>query len=73
MRRIAGNILPWAIVALIGLFFYRTLADNWAKLDDFNFSFTTGSLFGVVIFTLAVVASGILWGRILLSTIWGED
>jgi glycosyltransferase 2 family protein len=65
LYKAAIKILPWLVVAGIGLFFYRTLKDNYDKLGDVSFEIDGWVLLGILSFTLAVVVSGILWGRLL--------
>lgn len=59
------RILSWTIILLIGWFFYRSLSENWHKLKDVELSITPGVIIGIVLFTLAVVVSGVLWGYLL--------
>ncbi len=60
-------IVPWIVIGVVGWFFYRTLASNWDKIGDISLSLNIGVVLGVVAFTLAVVVSGGLWGRMLGS------
>lgn len=66
-KKILLKILPWLVVAGVGYFFYETLRNNWGSLqaETGSLSFDAWAALGVACFTLAVVLSGILWGRML--------
>jgi len=59
------RLLPIVIVLSVSWFFYRTLSQNWEKLDGIDLSVDTSSFMGAVLFTAAVVVSGHLWGKML--------
>jgi glycosyltransferase 2 family protein len=64
-KKTFSRLLPIAIVAAVGWFFYRTLSENWDKLDGVDLSLGTSSFIGAILFTAAVVVSGYLWGKML--------
>lgn len=61
------SLAGWAIVALVGFFFYRTLSENWSNIESIDLSFDTSAALGVIVFVIAVVVSGGLWGSLLKS------
>lgn len=63
--RVLSRILPWLVVGAVAVFFWRTIANNLDSLRDVSIRIDAWLVGSVVIFTLAVVVSGILWGRIL--------
>lgn len=70
-KRIALTLLPWVVIGAIAVFFYRTLADSWSRLDGLSLSIDGWIVLGVTSFTLAIIVSGVLWGR-LLSKLSGQ-
>lgn len=64
-KKFITSILPWLVVGSVGFLFYRTLSDNWQKLEGIRFSVDVWAISGTILFTLAVVVSGILWGKLL--------
>ena len=72
MKKAGLRILPWTIITLVAFFFGKALVDNWKNIDDSTFHFNWLALPGVVLLVLAVVMSGLLWGR-LLSGLAGRN
>jgi uncharacterized membrane protein YbhN (UPF0104 family) len=66
IKKIFIHFGPWVVIGAVALFFIRTLSDNWHRLDTINFSLSVWGFMGVILFMLAVVLSGILWGRLLM-------
>lgn len=58
------SVFGWLIVAIVGYFFWRSLSRNWDKVQDISISFGPESVAVVVLFVLAVVMSGYLWGLV---------
>lgn len=67
IKKILTWAFPWVIIGCIAVLFYRTLSDNWHKLDGVNFTINVFALTGMLMFMLAVIVSGILWGRLLVK------
>ncbi len=65
MKRLLLRILPWIVIVTVVYFFGRTLADNWHKVESTTFYFNWLAIPGIVLLVLAVVVSGVLWGRLL--------
>lgn len=65
LKRIALKLLPWVVVGVVGYFFYQTLAANWEQLGDVSLSVDGWIVASIVLFVLAVLVTGTLWGRLL--------
>lgn len=63
--KVAAKVLPWAIVAAVAIFFWRAIAANLDSLRDVRLSVDAWIIGGTVLLSLAVIASGLLWGRIV--------
>lgn len=63
--KLLKRILPWIVVAVVGWFFYTALRDNWEALEGVSIWPNWQILVAIVLFTLAVVVSGWLWGGLL--------
>jgi len=63
--KLASKILPWVIIIAIALLFWRALSNNIEALRDVDLHLDWWLVGGTVLFTLAVVVSGLLWGRLL--------
>lgn len=61
-------MLTAGVVALVGYFFVRALADNWAAVREIDLAVNGYSIGAVLLFAGAVVVSGLLWGS-MLSTL----
>jgi len=59
------NLLTTAIVFIVGHYFYNSLSNNWELVSKINLRFNWLSILAILMFVLAVVASGYLWGKIL--------
>lgn len=64
-KKIIIKILPWAVVALVVYFFSKSLSKNYHNLGDIDVSFNIFAAVGILLFTLAVITSGILWSKLL--------
>lgn len=53
------------VVALVGYFFFRALADNWAAVREIDLAVNGYSIGAVLLFAVAVMVSGLLWGSML--------
>lgn len=60
-----SKFFSYLLVLLVGVFFIRSLKNNWDKLQGVNFSPDTLVVLAVLSFILSVVITGLLWGRIL--------
>lgn len=69
MKRPLLRILPWVVIATVVYFFGKTLADNWHKVENTTFYFNWLAVPGVTLLVLAVIVSGMLWGRLLSGII----
>lgn len=58
-------VLTAVVVAVVGVLFTRTLARNWDALADVDLRPDAWVVGAVVLFALAVVLSGVLWGRMI--------
>lgn len=59
------RLIAVVVIALVGYFFYISLANNWQEVREISFTFNTLSLIAIMFFTLAVIVTGWSWGRIL--------
>lgn len=59
------GLLGWSVVAVVGVFFYVTLKENWSNLEGVNLQFDAWAALGLLAFVVAVVMSGWLWGKLL--------
>src|SRR5690625_3100324 len=64
-RRALRWVLTAVVVAVVGVLFTRTLARNWDALADVDLRPDAWVVGAVVLFALAVVLSGVLWGRMI--------
>lgn len=65
------NLLTTVLVVVVGYFFWRTLSRNLDAVKSIDFSVNGWTIGSVVVFALAVVVSGVLWGR-MVSQLSGE-
>lgn len=63
--RIAARILPWVVIGAVAIFFWRAITSNLDSLRDVEIAVDGWLVGSIVLFTLAVVVSGMLWGRML--------
>lgn len=59
------KLLPLIIIGITAYFFTSTLVRNWQNLDDVSLTPNTYSVVATLLFLLAVVISGLLWGSLL--------
>lgn len=64
-KRHLRTVLGWLVIVFTGYFFARALEKNWSNLQEINFSVNAYTAISIILFTLAVVYSGLLWGRIV--------
>ena len=69
-KQLLLQVLSWAVVLAVVVFFVRTLQTNWQKLSDVDLQVDVWGIMAFGCFVLAVVVSGVLWGRLVnhLST-----
>src|SRR5690606_40597768 len=60
------------VLAVVGYFFGRSLAQNWDAVRQIDFTVDGWSVVAVVLFALAVPVSGLLWGR-MTAELSGTD
>lgn len=65
MKSYLIKIIPWLIVGLVGYFFVHTILDNIQSLKDTQLQLNNEVVIGTSLFVLAVVISGILWGKLI--------
>jgi|AntRauTorckE6833_2_1112554.scaffolds.fasta_scaffold03847_5 uncharacterized membrane protein YbhN (UPF0104 family) len=58
------NIVGWGVVVLIGYFFWRALSRNWERVQEINIGVTLEAIIATLLFALAVLVSGYLWGMV---------
>lgn len=63
--RWARGAVGFAVVAIVGFFFYRALRANWSSLAAKDLSLGWWALWVTLVFVVAVAVSGWLWGRIV--------
>ena len=63
--RLLRMTLPWIVVGSVGYFFYQALANSQEQLRDLTIGLNGVSFLSILAFTLAVIVSGLLWGRLL--------
>ncbi len=64
-NKVFRTIFAWVIIGLITYFFGKSLINNWSQLQDVHLSFNTWSIVSIVLFALAVVWTGVLWGKLI--------
>lgn len=69
MKKQLQRIITPLLVGAITYFFYITLQKNWHSIQQEGVSFAINweSIFAMMLFALAVVVSGVLWGRVLAT------
>jgi uncharacterized membrane protein YbhN (UPF0104 family) len=58
-------VFAWAVIGATAYFFARALIKNWHNLEGVDLSVDGWTAAGIVLFALAVVSSGTLWGSIV--------
>ncbi|MBN2176314.1 MAG: flippase-like domain-containing protein [Demequinaceae bacterium] len=64
-KRLLRGAAGAAVVAIVALFFWRALRDNWAEIREIDLSVGWWTAGTVALFVAAVAVSGSLWGRIM--------
>ncbi len=62
-KKLLRGALTLAVLGVVAYFFGRTLVRNADALSAVDFTFSIGGAVAILLFTLAVVISGLLWGR----------
>lgn len=63
---IFSKIIGSAVIIATGYFFFKTLSRNWGKIQEYEVSLNYfGVCLGIFFLVIAVILSGILWGKIL--------
>lgn len=57
--------LGWSVVLATSYFFIRALSRNWDNIQTIDFSVNVLSIISILLFTSAVIYSGLLWGGVL--------
>lgn len=65
VQRVIRASLPLAVVAVVAYFFAVSLQRNWHNLDGVSLRPNAYTVLAVFFLVLAVVVSGLLWGKIL--------
>lgn len=64
-KRLLRGGVTVVVLAVVVYFFGRGLADNWAAVREIDVAVNAWSVAAVLLFALAVVLSGLLWGSML--------
>lgn len=64
-KKLIRTGLAWIVIGAVAYFFGKSLADNWDNIQEIGISFNGYSVAALIVFVLAVLHSGILWGQIL--------
>lgn len=64
-------VAAWAVILATAYFFTKALIRNWHNLKGVDLSVDGWTIAGILLFALAVVSSGVLWGSIV-GTISGR-
>jgi hypothetical protein len=64
-KKLFRQTLPLLIVAVTTYFFVKALTKNWHNVEEISLQPTYLNITSVLLFALAVVLSGLLWGGIL--------
>ena len=59
-----NKLLGWLIVVLVGYYFFTALSRNWEQVRQIDFAITTEAITATLLYALAVVVSGWLWGKV---------
>lgn len=65
MLNTVKKITPWIVIVATAYFFSAALIENWQRIEEVSFTPNYQTIIGTVLFALAVVVSGLLWGRVL--------
>ncbi|HEX5744393.1 MAG TPA: lysylphosphatidylglycerol synthase domain-containing protein [Candidatus Saccharimonadales bacterium] len=60
-------VAAWTVIGATAYFFTKALVDNWHNLEGVDLGLDGWAIAGVLLFALAVVSSGMLWGNIVDS------
>lgn len=58
------QFIGWLIIAIVAVYFARTLARNWEQVSELSIGISYQTILAIIFFTMAVIASGNLWGMI---------
>ncbi|WP_372595422.1 hypothetical protein [Actinotalea sp.] len=64
-KRALRGVLTLVVLLVVGYFFARGLAENWSAVREIEIQVNGWSVGAVVLFSAAVVVSGLLWGHML--------
>ncbi len=64
-NKIFRTILAWLVIGLVAYFFGKSLINNWSQLQGVNLAFNGWSVLSIIFFALAVVWTGVLWGKLI--------
>lgn len=65
MKRTILRIAAWLVVGLVAILFARALQRDWDNVRDTVMTISWVSWTSILFFVVAVVVSGVLWGRIV--------
>lgn len=65
MKRTILRIAAWLVVGLVAILFARALLRDWDNVRDTVMTISWVSWTSILFFVVAVVVSGVLWGRIV--------
>ena len=71
IKKILFKLLPFAIIFAIGYFFSQAIIENWHSISKIDLQPDVYSIAGTLFFLIAVIISGVLWGK-LLSELSGK-
>lgn len=66
-RRLFLRLVALAVIAVVGVLFAMALYDGWARVQEYEVAVDWSWPVALVLFALAVAASGLLWGRVLAA------
>lgn len=64
-RRLLRAALTVAVIAVVAYFFGRGLVQNWSAVREIDVQVNAWAIGSILLFALAVVCSGLLWGEML--------
>lgn len=65
MKRAFKKILPVLVIGATTYYFINALMRNWENVSEISFRPDAYSLIAFILFVLAVIVSGLLWGMVL--------
>ncbi|MFO7903778.1 MAG: lysylphosphatidylglycerol synthase domain-containing protein [Pirellulaceae bacterium] len=63
LTRIIGSL----VIVVVGYFFTTTIVRNWERVREMDYAVSTEAALVVLLFVLAVMVSGLLWGRVFAA------